>query len=248
MAKSVLLYLFISHMPKIFVVLLSLFFFRPTNAQMAMAIIKDPDGFCNIREHAAIKSKIQDTVSNGRFVCVFEEEAKENWLLVDYKKGDKTLSGYVHKSRITFLGDLEKFKVTTLNDTVLILELSDMLIAIRKGKFTSKGRQIIYEKPSNRQQLVKNIDGRFPWGTDGNIPKNEYKQIQFKSGNHILTFPKISFSDFFEPNLGMTSAYLDKATNTIYLQAMNGDGAGGYVSVWAVKNEQVIQRETFIPF
>ena len=213
-----------------------------------MAIIKDPDGYCNIRESADIKSKIKDTVSNGRLICVLEEEAKENWQIVDYKKGDKTLSGYVHKSRITFLADMVKFKVTSLKDTMLILELNDMLIAVRKRNFTSKGRQITYEKPSNEQQLVKNIDGRFPWGTDGNIPRNEYKLIQVKSGTHTLTFPKTSFSDLFEPRLNNTSAYFDKATNTIYLEAMNGDGAGGYVSVWVVKNEQIIQRETFIPF
>jgi len=233
-------------MQRAFILFLSLFIFKLTNAQLAL--IKDPDGFSNVRQSANSQSKVLDTLSNDRIVFVFEEQAEGNWVPIDYKKGNQSFSGNIHKSRITFLNDLTKFKVVTLNDSLLKLRLDSTQITMSKRRFISKGRQIKYEKPKGEQQYVKFIDGKFPWGTDGNIPRTEYKQIQLKSSSLTLTFPAITLRDLFEPNLDMTSAYIDKATNKIYIEAFNSDAAGGYVVVWTLKNGQIINRETFIPF
>ncbi len=222
------------------------FIARVTNAQTAL--IKDPDGYCNIRQSANSQSKVLDTLSNDRIVFVFEEQAEGNWLPVDYKKGNETLSGYVHKSRIAFLTSLTKFKQATLNDSILKLKLDSFQLTMTKMSFNKKGKQFKYDKPQGEQTFIKSIDNKFPWGTDGNIPKKEYKAVQFKTGNSTLNFPANMFNDLFEPNLDMTMAYHDKTTGKFYIEAINSDGAGGYEVIWTIKDKRIIGRETFIPF
>lgn len=214
-----------------------------------LGIIKDPDGFCNVRADANNQSKIEDTLANGRFVYHLEDdEIKNNWLLVDYHKGKDHLTGYIHRSRIVFLKDLTAFKETTVKDTLLKLELNDMQITMKSGKFVKAGRKITYKKYGERQ-YIDAIEGKTPWGTDGRTPRTEYKFIQFKSGDHTLTFPRSSFNDLFEiGSLRGTSAWLDKTTGKVYIEAENSDAAGSYIVAWVINNGKIEYREEFIPF
>ena len=140
-----------------------------SNAQLG--IIKDPDGFCNVRADASNQSKIEDTLTNGRFVFAFEEGSKNNWLLLDYHKGKQHNTGYIHKSRVVFLKDLTAFKEITVTDTLLKLELNDMQITIKSGQFVKTGRKITYKKNEGGEgQYVDAIDGKNVWGTDGGMP------------------------------------------------------------------------------
>lgn len=232
-------------MHKLLTLFLTFCFLESSTAQ---ALIKDPDGYCNIRQSASSQSIIIDTLLNDRIVFVFEEQAEGNWLPVDYIKGKETLSGYVHKSRIVLLTSLAKFKQTSLNDTMLKLQYDSTKVTMTITAFHRHGRKIQYDKPQGEQTFVKSIDNTIPWGTDGNIPKMEYKAIQFKTGNSRLNFPAETFKDLFEPNLDMTTAYLDKVTGKVYIEAINSDGAGGYLVIWTIKDKQITGRETFIPF
>lgn len=165
-------------MTKTLATLLAFIYFNTAFAQVA--IVNDRDGFTNIREKASIQSKIVDTVSNGRLVYCFKEEAKGDWLPVDYN--GEIYTGYIHKSRVLFLEDFVEFPVITINDTILRLKCDSIQLTIKTGKFTQTGRKIEYEKPKDEQQYVKSIDNKFPWGTDGNIPRKEYKAIQLTFG------------------------------------------------------------------
>jgi hypothetical protein len=229
----------------VFIVLSILIFYRGT-AQIA--IIKDPDGFSNVRQAAGVQAKLIDTLHNNNLVFVYAEAAEGNWLPMDYKKGKKVLSGYVHKSRILLLNNLTKFALIHSNDSTLNLRHDNLRLVIQKGKFATKGRRVTYEKPQGGQQFLKSIDGKYPWGTDGNIPREQYKFIQFKSGSRTLNFPQNSFENLFEPNLTMTTAYIDKSMGRVYLEAVNSDGAGGYCVVWTIKESKIISIDTFIPF
>lgn len=238
-------------MQKLLTLILTVLFFKATNAQTAL--IKDPDGYCNVRQNANSKSKVIDTLLNDRIIFVFSDAAEGEWLPVDYYKGnrnssDQSLSGFIHKSRITFLTDLTKFKEVTLNDSTLKLQLDSLQLTMTKVNFNRKGKQLKYDKPQGEQTFLKSIDNKFPWGTDGNIPKKEYKSVQFKTGSNSLNFPINMFKDLFEPNLDMTMAYFDKATGKVYIEAINSDGAGGYVVIWTIKDKRIIGRVTFIPF
>jgi hypothetical protein len=229
-------------------VVLLLFISISTYAQPG--IIKDPDGFCNVRADASNQSKIEDTLKNGRFVYHLEDdEIKNNWLLVDYHKGKDHRTGYIHRSRIVFLKDLIAFKEVTVKDTLLKLQLNDMQITIKAGKFVRAGRKIIDKTPTGEYRSIAAIDGKTPWGTDGRMPLTEYKSIQFKSGANTLTFPKSSFNDLFEVgSLRGTSAWFDKSTGKVYIDAGNGDAAGAYIVVWVINIGKIEYREEFIPF
>lgn len=228
-------------------VIILIFISISSNAQLG--IIKDPDGFCNVRAEANTQSKIEDTLTNGRLVFSFEEETKNNWLLVDYHKGKDHRSGYIHKSRVAILHSLTAFKEITAIDTLLKLELNKMQIIIKTGPFVKAGRKITYKTPADESPFLVAIDGKMPWGTDGALPRTEYKSIQFKSGNNTLAFPKSSFNDLFEiGSLHGTSAYVDKTTGKIYIEAGNSDGAGSYIVVWVINNGKIEYREGFIPF
>lgn len=228
---------------------ISLFFISfCANAQLA--IIKDPDGFCNVRAEANNQSKIEDTLTNGRLVFhLTYDESKNNWLQVDYHKGKEDRSGYIHKSRIVYLKDMTAFKAIAVNDTLLKLELNDMQITFKTGTFVKAGRKIDYKKPAEEYPFIVAIDGKIPWGNDGRMPNSEYKSIQFKSGANTIALPKSSYNDLFEiGSLNTTSAWLDKTTGKIYIEAGNGDASGSYTVVWVINKGKIEYREEFIPF
>ena len=95
---------------------------------------------------------------------------------------------------------------------------------------------------------MKFIDGNRPWGTDGGMPKEEYRSIRFSSAAGEFYFSRNSFRDLFEPNADFTTAYLDKTTKRIYIKAMNSDAAGSYEVVWVVEEGRLINREVFVTF
>lgn len=231
-------------MSKTLATLLALIYFSTASAQIA--IINDRDGFTNIREKASSQSKIVDTLSNGRLVYCFKGEAEGDWLPVDYN--GKTYSGYIHKSRVQLIENFAEFTVISANDSILKLKFDSIQLRIKLGKFNKSGRKIKYENSPDGQRYVELIDNKIPWGTDGNLPKNEYKSIQFILGNKEISFNRAGFNDLFEPNLSMTAGYIDKSSKKIYIVATNSDGAGGYIVVWLVQGYQLIRRETFRPF
>jgi len=213
-----------------------------------LAIIRDPDGYTNIRKGAGTHTEVLDTVSANRLVYVFGDEATGNWLPVDYNKGQNTYSGYIHRSRIVFLTSFTSFKKTVVRDTLLELRSGSMVISMSQKAFISKEHRVTYERTGDETSYVKLINGKKPWGTDGNLPKTLYNRIRYQSGNMVFPFPKNTFMDLFEPVFELTTAYFDKATGTLYLEAANSDGAGSYQVAWIIQKGQVIHRDIFIPF
>lgn len=226
--------------------LIAIALFSILYAEASTAIIQDIDGYCNVRREPNIQAEILDTLVNGRIVFVFEA-VEGNWLPIDYKKGTENHSGYIHRSRIVFIADLTSFKRTSINDTTIRLHFDSLQIVISRKKFNSTGRKLQYASVEDGKFLHK-IDGKEFWGSDGNIPVNEYKNIQFKFANETVSTARSHFQNLFEPNLDYTSAYIDKRTKRIYLEAYNSDGAGAYVVIWTIKDKRIISRDIFIPF
>ena len=213
-----------------------------------LAVIRDQDGFANIRDAATSNSKIVDTLSNERVVFCFEDATEGNWLPIDYIRNGKNRSGYIHRSRLAFIDDMEEFQASIQNDSSFTAKLDSINFTIKTKQFTQRGRLLKYFKTDEGHTYLRSIDNKFPWGTDGNIPKKEYKLIEIKYGNKFLRIDKPHWSDLFEPNLDMTSAHFDKQTRKVYLYAFNSDGAGGYLVLWIFKDAQLLKREIFRPF
>jgi len=81
-----------------------LFFLLTTNAFAQgpfgdYAVVKDKDGYVNIRAKENVKSKIVGTLPNNTLVYEFldEEFNPSNWVHID--------SGYVHKSRLKMISE-----------------------------------------------------------------------------------------------------------------------------------------------
>ena len=92
-----------------------------------------------------------------------------------------------------------------------------------------------YATNSGTKYLAK-INGKQIWGTDGNVPRTQYKSIEVVSGQRMITIPSAEIADLYEPTLYNTKVFCDRANNTIYISVLNGDGAGGYVGLFMIKN------------
>lgn len=209
------------------------------------AIVKDKDGYVNIRQEAGTSAAIKDTLSNGQIVYCFEPERE--WLPVDYKKKGKNWSGYIHQSRLVPVSSFDSFSVVKQHDSLLHLKRDNIEITIASAKFSKAGRRLQFKKFESGNFLT-GIDNKTAWGTDGNIPARSYRFIKIKSGGKEILISKQFLNDLFEPNMHMTEAYLDRTTGNLYISALNSDGAGGYAVIWVVKDGKLVRRETFIPF
>jgi hypothetical protein len=212
-------------------------------AYAQFAIVRDKDGFVNVRQAADVNSKVLDKLSNETIIFCFPEEAKGEWLPVDYAIENQTLPGFIHKSRVVFIDSLRAFHTTKLNDSLFSLKMDSIEIQVKTARFKSKEHKIKYDG-----NYVQTINNKTPWGTDGNLPKQAYKSIQFFVGKKSFLVPKNQLADLFEPNLIYTSACIDPYTNKLYLYAMNSDAAGGYAVIWVFKNGKFISRGIYMPF
>lgn len=57
------------------------------------AVIKDDDGFVNVRSEAKISNNITNKLVNGDLVFYFEDDAKGNWQYITYKINNEELFG-----------------------------------------------------------------------------------------------------------------------------------------------------------
>jgi hypothetical protein len=234
--------------------LLFLFTFLLVVASRAQtAVVKDADGYCNIRQSADIGSKIIDTLHIERLVYILPDQENSEWYQVDYvennrKLQDQICSGFIHRSRVVLLSSLWRFSRVEETASHLSLSQDSLSFKIAFRPFSRKVRKIEYGKSEWEERYVKSVDGKFPWGIDGNIPKQEYEYIKISVGKRTSKLPLKFIGDLFEPNLSMTSAYYDPASGRCYLEALNSDGAGAYMVVWVFEHGELVSRETFIPF
>lgn len=57
-----------------------------------------------------------------------------------------------------------------------------------------------------------------------------------------------ALKNLYEPNLEYTNANYDEKNNILYIQALNGDGAGGYIIVWIIEGNKYKSRVEATPF
>jgi hypothetical protein len=209
-------------------------------------IISDKDGFVNVRNSPNISNNIIDTLTNGEIVFCLEAEGE--WRPTDYDLGRKNKSGYIHNSRVKFIDEFEKISYDKLTDSTITFKKDSIILIITKTKFNPKNNELQYNKgdaSKNEMSWLEKINGKEIWGTDGNVPKNQYGQITLTLGKNKIYLP---IDNLFEPNLEYTTVNIDEKNNTIYISAMNSDGAGGYSVLWIIDNGKFKQRITTIPF
>ena len=201
-------------------------------------IIKDLDGFVNVRTSAEKGNNISDKLENGFIVYYFEPEG--NWINIDYKKNGKELNGYIYKDRIKYITDFQNITLKSELDGQVKLENENVKIEITETKFIKEKHKLTFYK--NEKTQLDKIDNLQIFGTDGNIPKREYKSIKIEINNVKMELPKIALKNLYEPSLYNSKANYDPKNDILYILSSNSDGAGSYEIIWIIEKKKYKYR------
>lgn len=198
-----------------------------------VAIIKDKDGFTNVRKEPNVSSEIIYKIMDSEIFSY--EETKSEWITIYIEKSkyqlqceeDRTLVGFIHKSRLNPIQNLE------------ISNGTDFSFKYKIQEFNFENKICDY----NGEWLTK-INGRRIYGTDGNIPETEVTGIDVSMNGTNINISNVLYEDIFECDNEMT-IYKNKGDYIVY--QWNSDGAGGYLIVWVFGNEKLKQRMILIP-
>ncbi len=203
------------------------------------AIIKDKDGFTNIREKPNATSKIVCKIKDDELFYCLWNEGHEDWYEIDFRE----TSGFIHRSRIQSLADLPHEKGSKQVHDTLFLAKAHFSIKIVKANFIKSEHKIV----DNRQKGIFLIDGKQPWGVDFGIPREGIQSIDITMDNELVKIPKSDLADLFNPNFGSCQLYF-KDKDTFYLVMQNGDAAGSYGVAFALKDKKYVKRYIFRGF
>ena len=186
--------------------------------------IYDNDGYTNVRKAASLKSPVIGKVKEGQVFSVSpfdDENGNQEWSNVWFQKKpvDKNLhylksesvisSGYVHKSRITFLSELPEVKPVQVSPSKLV--------------FKDKLSEITFEvKPSQQSKY-------------GNM---ELDYISIKSSSGIYKIPKGALTGLRDIHIEQVKLFQGKKSE-IYITATGADGSDGYEVAWCIKNNKL---------
>ncbi|WP_294733759.1 hypothetical protein [uncultured Flavobacterium sp.] len=207
-------------------------------------VINDPkDSTVNLRNESNTKSYINERLANGTTMFAFEKE--NGWVYVECHE-DEYKAGYVHESRVKLITSFTEVKPTLKEKNSTTFKNKDVLVRITKQDFVKSEHDYVFENES--KYSLETIDDKKPWGTDGIIPHNEYKNISVKISGNTISLPKKYYRDLYEPNLNLTSIYYDEINDTLYIIANNSDGAGAYAMLLTIKHKKFKKRTLVTPF
>ena len=196
------------------------------------------DGFVNVRSSAEKGNNISDKLESGFIVYYFESE--ENWVNIDYKKNGKELNGYIYKDRIKYITDFTNIPLKSSLNGKVKLENENVKIEISETKFIKEKHKLKFYK--NEKTQLDKIDNLQIFGTDGNIPKREYKSIQIEINNVKIELPNIALKNLYEPSLYNSKASYDEKKDILYILSSNSDGAGSYEIIWIIEKKKYKNR------
>ncbi|NDV95689.1 hypothetical protein D0T84_12300 [Dysgonomonas sp. 521] len=133
--------------------------------------------------------------------------------------------------------------IDAIQEQKAVLEIDSIVITLTQTDFDPMQNKI-----SRKDGFVYKINGKEIWGTDGEIPKREYKSISIRLGKKNIDFPQSALENLYNPNLENTEANHDKDNDILYLQSTNSDGAGGYIVVWVIEKGQYKGRYVYYGF
>ena len=227
--------------------LLILFFLLTTNAFAQgpsgdYAVVKDKDGYVNIRAKENVKSKIVGTLPNNTLVYEFldEEFNPSNWVHID--------SGYVHKSRLKMISEFPSIGKGKEQGNSITIAGKGISVTLIKQPFDKTKHKITKKDLGGYDQLI--IDGKEIYGGDDSLPQDHYKNITVTINGKNVPIPKSAYDDLYEIGLYTDNnfAYYDKEDDILYIIAHNGDGANAYEVCWQIVKGEYKTRIVGEPF
>ena len=228
--------------------LLILFLLLSTNAFAQgpfgdYAVVKDKDGYVNIRAKENVKSKIVGTLPNNTLVYGFfdKEYNPTNWIEVD--------KGYVHQSRLKKISDFRAIEVKVQGNSITIAG-KGISVTLTKQPFDKTKHKITKKKHKEYSEYI--IDGKRAQGLDGGLflPEDHYKSITVTINGKNVPIPKSAYDDLYEIGIWDTNnfAYYDKEDDILYIIAHNGSGANAYEVCWQIVKGEYKTRIIGEPF
>lgn len=216
---------------KTFFLLLLLFCSVVASGQVA--IIKDKDRYTNVREKPNGQSDIIHKIYENEVFWFDYKEGVDSleWVLVYIPKNDFSLgsfqaeyvAGFIHISRLEPLAKLPLYTGTGFSFEYII------------QPFDSTNR--IIDKIDGK--WIAAIDGRPVWGTDGEFPRTQVKEVKVVIEGQEISVSKAFYSDIYECT---NSFEIYKNDDAYLVYQWNSDGAGFYEVVWVFTKEGLQQR------
>ena len=214
------------------------------------AVVKDKDGYVNIRAKESVKSKIVGTLPNNTLVYALfdttEDETGEeiffNWIAVD--------KGYVHKSRLKMIGEFPSIGKGKEQGNSITIAGKGISVTLTKQPFDKTKHKITKKKHKEYSEYI--IDGKRVQGLDNDefLPKDHYKSITVTINGKDVPIPKSAYDDLYEIGIWDTNnfAYYDKEDDVLYIIAHNGNGAFSYKVCWQIVKGEYKTRIIGEPF
>ena len=226
-----------------------LFFLLTTNAFAQgpfgdYAVVKDKDGYVNIRAKENVKSKIVGTLPNNTLVYGFfdKEYNPTNWIEVD--------KGYVHQSRLKRIFDFRTIEGKVQGNSV-IFDDKDVKVTITKQKFDKTKHKITKKDQGSYDQLI--IDGKEIYGieaygdSDDSLPQDHYKSITVTMKGKNVPISKSAYDDLYQIFYLNRFIYYDEEAEALYIFAHNSEAGLSYQVCWQIVKDKYITRIIGLP-
>ena len=209
------------------------------------AVVKDKDGYVNIRAKESVKSKIVGTLPANTLVNVYfweDEPTPPNWIAVD--------KGYVHKSRLKMISEFPSIGKGKEQGNSITIAGKGISVTLTQQKFDKTKHKITKKKHKEYSEYI--IDGKRAQGLDGGLflPENHYKSITVTINGKNVPIPKSAYDDLYEvwvhPYNNMV--YYDKEDDVLYIFVRCGDGAFSYEVCWQIVKGEYKTRIIGQPF
>lgn len=222
--------------------LLTLLFFAGLQSYSQLAIIKDPDGYVNVREEESLASKVVGRLNNDDIFTVSNDTPNDEWWSVYKTTRGSYIQGYIYRSRLIEIEHLAQVPKSQPNRklTSKFLSISNDSIefSIVLKRFNAKEHLV----KRNKQGFVEKIDGAIPNGVDGGLPKFEISSLDLKIRRKPVIIPKEAYKDLYEIGLSCVNLHFDNRGNIYVYLPCNSDGAGGYFATWVIKDSKYKKR------
>ena len=209
----------------------------------AFAVINDKDGYVNVRKEKSVHSKVLKKLDNNTLIFVLEYDKAYygNWIYADNE-------GYIYNDRVKWIHNFPQIDKGIAKGNTIVFEGKEIQVTLSTEKFDKSKHSFKYHK--EYRDVIEKIDGKLFWGTDGNMPKREYKSIEVKIRGKQVPIPKSAYNDLHESSLYIefNSVHYDKDNDILYIVANNGDGAGSYMVCWQIEKGVYKGRKVGIPF
>ena len=209
----------------------------------AFAVINDKDGYVNVRKEKSVHSKVLKKLDNNTLIFVLEYDKAYygNWIYADNE-------GYIYNDRVKWIHNFPQIAKGITKGNTIVFEGKEIQVTLSTEKFDKSKHSFKYHK--EYRDIIEKIDGKPFWGTDGNMPKREYKSIEVKIRGKQVSIPQSAYNDLYESYLytEFNSVHYDKDNDILYIVANNGDGAGSYMVCWQIEKGVYKGRKVGIPF